>query len=172
MIRWFNHIHLLLAQMAGLMIAGLMALCAGPAHASMAGEAALQRIDGRLQRVVDGDTVRVTAIIWVDQVVDVSVRLDGVDAPEIFRPKCAGEKALGLQARDFVSTFLDGETVILRAVRKGKFAGRVVARVERDDGADLGDALIEAGLAVPYGGRGPRNDWCASPLAGHAGKKG
>ena len=132
------------------------ALAATPA----ASASSLETVEGRLQRVVDGDTVRVTALIWVDQTVDVSVRLDGVDAPEIFRPKCDGEKALGLAARDFAEKFFREGTVRLRQVRKGKFAGRVIARVERSDGADLGAALIAAGLATPYHGKGPRTDWC------------
>ena len=47
----------------------------------------------------------------------------------------------------------------LREVRYGKFAGRVIARVETLDGADLGQGLIAAGLARPYDGR-RRISWC------------
>ena len=146
----------LLFRYGALFLAAL--ILAGRAEAGSA--PSVQIVEGRLQRVVDGDTVRVSALIWVDQTVDVSVRIDGVDAPEIFRPKCAREKAQGLMARDFVQDFFDGETVRLLSVRKGKYAGRVVARVERGDGADLGQALIKAGLAAPYKGKGPRTDWC------------
>ncbi|MEZ5921166.1 MAG: hypothetical protein R3C60_07395 [Parvularculaceae bacterium] len=64
---------------------------------ALAGPAAASDLPGpvpaRVERVVDGDTVRVAAEIWVDQTVSISVRLKDVDAPELFRPKCPAEKA-------------------------------------------------------------------------------
>ena len=47
--------------------------------------------------------------------------------------------------------------VSLLEIDLGSFAGRVVARIQREDGADLSEALIGAGLAVAYGEDGP---WC------------
>lgn len=108
-----------------------------------------------LERVVDGDTVRFRVAIWIDQELSVSVRVAGIDAPELFRPKCAAEKALAREAKAFVAAFLDGRETTLHDIEQGKYAGRVVARIEAD-GADLGDALVEAGLAVS----GPRGRWC------------
>lgn len=49
--------------------------------------------------------------------------------------------------------------ISLLEIDLGSFAGRVVARIEREDGADLSEALIGAQLAVVYGEDGP---WCAS----------
>ena len=48
--------------------------------------------------------------------------------------------------------------VSLMEIDLGSFAGRVVARIQRLDGADLSEALIGAELAVVYGEDGP---WCA-----------
>jgi endonuclease YncB( thermonuclease family) len=99
------------------------------------------------------------------------VRLAGVDAPEV-RGACARERELAQRAQDFVASRLapggdpggdpgkDKEpNVQLREVRYGKYARRVVARVETEAGLDLSAALLAAGLAQPYDG-GPRPVWC------------
>ena len=112
-----------------------------------------------LERVVDGDTVRVRVQLWIDQELSVSVRVADIDAPELFRPKCDAERRRAREAKDFVSAFLAGgdhaPRLTLHDISQGKYAGRVVARIEAD-GADLGEALTAAGLAV-YGKRG---EWC------------
>jgi endonuclease YncB( thermonuclease family) len=54
--------------------------------------------------------------------------------------------------------------VRLRDVRYGKYARRVVARVETPAGEDLGRALLDAGLARPYDG-GRRASWCAATVS-------
>jgi len=110
----------------------------------------------RIDRVVDGDTVRVSAQIWIDQEISVSVRLADIDAPELFRPKCDAEKVKGYAAKEFVSGFLGARPVMLKDIRRGKYAGRVVARIENHHGQDLGSALTAADHAV-YGERG---QWC------------
>ncbi|PQA87903.1 thermonuclease family protein [Hyphococcus luteus] len=111
----------------------------------------------RVERVIDGDTVKMRVAIWLDQEILVSVRLAGVDAPELFRPKCDAERARALKAKNFVEVFLSGGEARLEDIEQGKYAGRVVARIEAN-GADLARALTAAGLAVSGG----RKDWCAS----------
>lgn len=110
-----------------------------------------------VERVVDGDTVRVTARIWVGHSVSVSVRLAGVDAPELYRPRCAAEKDRAREAKTFVEGLLGAGEVMLLDVVNDKYGGRVVARVETPEGADVGAALLEEGLAVEDGA--PER-WC------------
>jgi len=129
-------------------IYGLCALC--PAVAEPLGPTR-----GEVERVIDGDTVKMRIAIWIDQELLVSVRVAGIDAPELFRPKCAAEKTLAREAKAFAEDFLAGGTATLHDITRGKYAGRVVARIEAD-GADLGEALVAAGLAVE-GGKGA---WC------------
>lgn len=112
---------------------------------------------------MDGDTLRVRARIWLGQDVAIYVRLAGVDAPEV-RGACRRERALARRARNFLTTHLGSDPdeapgVRLRDVRYGKFARRIVARVETAAGLDLGAALLAAGLARPYDG-GRRPGWC------------
>jgi endonuclease YncB( thermonuclease family) len=125
--------------------------------------------------VIDGDTLEVRVHIWLGQDLNTRVRLAGIDAPEL-KGKCDREKNLARRARAYLLARLDpadsgvgakagagagagaGE-IRLREVRYGKFAGRVLARVETLDGTDLGQDLIAAGLARPYDGR-RRASWC------------
>ncbi|MEM9170289.1 MAG: thermonuclease family protein [Pseudomonadota bacterium] len=121
-----------------------------------AGEAFAGPVSARVVRVVDGDTLKVAAAIWIEQEVTVSVRLAGVDAPELFRPKCDAERRLARAAKDRLRD-LAGADVVLYEVRSGKYGGRVVARVETADGVDVAAALVRTRHAV----EGARGAWCA-----------
>ena len=126
------------------------------ALALMVGSAAADT-PARVVSVYDGDSIKVEAEIWPGLTWSGSVRVDGVDTPEI-RGKCDAEKAAAVAARDFVAARA-GDRVTLYDVQLGKYAGRVVARVQLDDGADLTHALIDAGHGRPYDG-GKREGWC------------
>ncbi len=65
--------------------------------------------------------------------------------PEL-RGKCQAARRLAREARAFVQAKVGGRQVILRDIQYGKYAGRVVARIQTPDGEDLTAALIEAGL--------------------------
>ncbi len=137
-------------------------------------------LPARVVSVIDGDTLEVRVHIWLGQNLDTRVRLAGIDAPEL-KGKCDREKDLARRARAYIlarlnaagadaggadaggiesgGTAAEAAVIRLREVRYGKFAGRVIARVETLDGADLGQGLIAAGLARPYDGR-RRISWC------------
>lgn len=115
-------------------------------------------VNADVVKVIDGDTLDVLARVWLGQTVHIRVRIDGVDTPEL-RGRCAGERAQAQEARSWLVRQLAGRSIALREVRLGKYAGRVVARVELDDGQDLSVMLRRAGLARPYDGR-KRTDWC------------
>lgn len=110
-----------------------------------------------LLEVVDGDTIRVRIRIWVDIDTETLVRIDGIDAPEL-RGRCKEEAALARRARSLVQSLTAGNELKIYDIRYGKFAGRVVARVETG-GRDIGQALMAQGLARPYTG-GRRTGWC------------
>ena len=114
-------------------------------------------VPARVVSVYDGDTVRVEAAMWPGMTWKGSVRVDGVDTPEI-RGKCEAEKVKARAARDFVRARI-GKRVVLVDVRKGKYAGRVVAGIRLKDGSDLTDLLIRQGHGRPYHG-GRRHGWC------------
>lgn len=113
-------------------------------------------VPATVERVIDGDTLKVSARIWIDQSLSVSVRVKGADAPELFRPRCAAEAARARQAKDFVASIV-GDAVTLTEIEHDKYGGRVAARVVTESGDDLGAALVTEGLAVAPGARDP---WC------------
>ncbi len=134
------------------------ALAVGVVAAAFAGETLSGPVPARVLGVIDGDTVVVRARVWLGQDIEVRVRLDGIDAPEI-KGRCPRERALALQARALVAGKLEGRTITLTDIQYGKFAGRVLARVATEGGEDLSRALLKAGLARPYRG-GRRLSWC------------
>lgn len=111
-----------------------------------------------LVEVIDGDTFRARVDIWLGQSVTVKVRLKGVDTPEM-NGKCAAEKKLARQAKDFAENWLRKNQVQLVNVHYGTYAGRVLATAQIKNGDSLSAALLAENLAKPY--RGRRAKWCA-----------
>lgn len=120
------------------------------------GAAARERLPGpvvaHVERVIDGDTFTVRARVWLGLEVQVSVRPRGVDAPELFRPKCAQERKHAKAARAFLDKLIGGRTVILSEIENDKFAGRIDAAVTLSDARDLSQVLLQSGHAEPYDG--------------------
>ena len=102
---------------------------------------------------VDGDTVRAGGETY---------RVANIDAPETgWRAQCPYEAALGEAAEARVDALMaQARRVVADPVGRRDRYGRVVARV-RVDGADLGQTLIDEGLARPW--RGRRESWCGAP---------
>jgi endonuclease YncB( thermonuclease family) len=103
-------------------------------------------------RIIDGDTIVVRVRIWLGQDLDTQVRLDGVDAPEL-NGRFPYKNRLALKARAFVQTRTAKGKVIIHDIHYGKYAGRVVPRVQMPGGENLSDALLRAGLGRVYQGR-------------------
>ena len=144
-----------------LVVTGLLAGSLVPVGAPGVSEFLPGPIFARVLRVIDGDTIVVLARIWLGQGVETLVRLDGVDAPEL-RGKCERERRFARKARDFIVSRTTEGQVVLRNIQYGKYAGRVVARVQTPDGEDFSMALLKAGLGKPYNG-GRRRSWCDQP---------
>lgn len=99
--------------------------------------------------VIDGDTIKLGSQ---------SLRLLNIDAPEVSRPDCEAERALGDKAtarlRDLLAS---GALTIAPNGRLDKF-GRPLVRLAVD-GRDVGDLLIAEGLAKPWPVKGDPG-WC------------
>jgi endonuclease YncB( thermonuclease family) len=104
----------------------------------------------RVTCVVDGDT------IWLN---GVKIRIADIDTPEISRPKCLHEKALGDKATNrLVELINEGpfQTVRVGGQDEDRY-GRKLRNLVRD-GHSLGDQLVNEGLARSWTGR--REPWC------------
>ena len=106
----------------------------------------------------DGDTCYVIAPSLPVPLQKMSVRILGIDTPEI-RGKCEEEKKLALEARAFANKmFRDAETIEFANLDWDKYGGRVLADVYID-GKSYRDEIINTGLARPYDG-GTKQEWC------------
>lgn len=113
----------------------------------------------------DGDTI----YIWMPglpvPIAEMSVRVAGIDTPEI-RGACEAEKAAAEVARNRVRELLDEADLTNTPVQFcnpewGRYGGRVVAWVAIGN-SWLHDLLIGEELARPYAG-GKRGGWCNMP---------
>ena len=126
------------------------------------GAGARERLDGpyvaTVKRVIDGDTIIVDVPVWLGVALATSVRLRGIDTPEM-RGDCQREKDLAAQAKERLTRETTPQ-VRLTNIEGDKYYGRVEADVTTvPDGLNLADAMLASGLARPYDG-GERGDWC------------
>ena len=134
------------------------------AHPGFAGARGLASVYGAdVLDVIDGDTLRVRATVWLGLDKTTLVRVNGIDAPEL-RGQCDEETRRARAATAYVRTAVAaaGNRIWLTNIREGKFAGRVVADVflDRTLEESLAAALVAEALARPYDGRGRRRPWC------------
>ncbi|HEX3810332.1 MAG TPA: thermonuclease family protein [Rhizomicrobium sp.] len=114
-------------------------------------------VSAHVTRVIDGDTFEAAAIIWLGEAINVRVRIEGIDAPEL-HARCPQELTRAQAARDYLARRIEGGDVRLKQVHYDKYGGRVDATVE-DEKGDIGEAMVRANLARPYEG-GHRGGWC------------
>jgi micrococcal nuclease len=88
----------------------------------------------------------------------ISIRVNGIDTPEI-KGRCEKEKYDAKQAKDMVADIIkDAEQITLKNMERGKYF-RIAADVIVD-GENLGNMLVEAGMAVKYDGGKKTKEWC------------
>ena len=141
-------------------IALAAAIGAGATAAQADSEVLAGPVPARTLRVIDGDTLRVRTRIWLGMDMEIDVRINGIDAPEL-RGRCNSEGRLARSARQALIALVEGGAIRLYDIRNGKYAGRVVARVTAPDGADIGVALIAQGVTRRYDRR-RRAGWCGA----------
>lgn len=113
-------------------------------------------VEAKLIRVVDGDTLLVSAAPWPEHNIETYVRLRGIDAPEL-HAKCEAIRFAARQARDALSSLITAKVALL-SISGDKYYGRVLADIRLEDGRSVADVLLASGLVEPYdGGRKHRH---------------
>jgi len=106
--------------------------------------------------VYDGDTITVMIDQGMKHFARVKVRMVGINTPEI-RTKDLEEKARGYAAKDYLKSRIEGKTIVINTVKKGKF-GRWLGVIwlyeegMEELGESLNDEMIRMGHAVAYDG--------------------
>lgn len=109
--------------------------------------------------VYDGDTVKVNIHSWPAVIgQEISIRIRGIDTPEIRGEECQEEEDLGYKARDLVAALAsDAQRVEIRQLGRDKYF-RLLGELWIDN-QSVGALLIEQGLAREYYG-GTKTGWC------------
>lgn len=105
------------------------------------------RYERRITCVVDGDT------LWYQ---GAKIRLLEIDAPEV-EGHCVYERRLAKAATAELTRLLNTGLVQIAYNGQDKY-GRHLARIWAREG-EIGAAMLTAGLAEPFGQRGP-SPWC------------
>ena len=117
--------------------------------------------------VYDGDTLNVEAGTWPGFTWSGSVRVRGIDTPEI-NGDCQGEEDLAALVRDHVAELLLDDSILMCGVSEDKYGGRVLAWVfyEDENGAiqSLADVLYGLNYAQEYDG-GTKPAWCGAAVS-------
>jgi endonuclease YncB( thermonuclease family) len=101
--------------------------------------------------VIDGDSFKLG---------DRTIRIIGIDAPELVAPRCAAEAALARRSADRLVALLDQgpfDMVAHRLQRQDR-RGRDLMVIKRND-VSIGRQLIDEGLAHRY--IGSKRSWCS-----------
>jgi micrococcal nuclease len=106
-----------------------------------------------LLKVDDGDSIIVSLDLGFGLSQKHSLRFYGINTPEL-RDKDPAVRARALAAKKFVANFLptaEGALTIRTIKDRSEKYGRYLAKVYVGDSmASLNDALVSAGLAVPF----------------------
>ena len=113
-----------------------------------------------VERVIDGDTIEVVATLWPGLSTHARVRFARIDTPELNSP-CPLARNKAVEARTVVENAVTGVAIKLVNVRPEHAYGRILADVQLADGTDLGELLLNVGLAKPFARR-VRCDWCSA----------
>ena len=110
----------------------------------------------RLIKVVDGDTIDIEIDLGFDLTKKERVRLGGIDTPEK-RTKNLEEKAMGLEATEYLTALLEGAVKLIVTTEKdGKF-GRMIGTLYMsleciETGSSINQMMIDDGFAWKYDG--------------------
>jgi endonuclease YncB( thermonuclease family) len=106
---------------------------------------------GRVIKVYDGDTITIAAKLPFNDspLYRLSVRLNGIDAPEM-KGKSEDEKRAAKEARDMLSNLILNKYVTLTNIQNEKY-GRILADVYLDN-LWLNEWMLKEHYAVKYDG--------------------
>lgn len=115
---------------------------------------------------IDGDTIRGDVPVWPGINADASIRVIGVDTPELTSAGCVTKdendaiKAAAVAARAFTEAWINRNSpIVIGNVNPDAYSGRYDAVVTGSGGERLSAALIQAGHGRLYNG-GKRQSWC------------
>jgi len=111
-------------------------------------------------KVIDGDTLKAKWTVPYPTLETIYLRIAGMDAPELFHPKCQKEKELALLAKLELEDIISGK-FHFDILEWDKYGGRILVNLISETKESVPDLLVSKGLAVYYHGEEKQKDWCA-----------
>ena len=105
------------------------------------------RYKGRVNRVVDGDTVDAYIDMGFHVFTNQRLRIDSFDAPESWRPRNEAEKIHGEAAKARAKELLEGHDLIFTTSKASGIYGRFGASITLPDGRKFGEVMVSEGFA-------------------------
>lgn len=132
------------------------AMAAAPAVAASPQPKDMRRFKCKVRRVVDGDSFNGDIDMGLGLVLeDQAFRVNGINTPEL-HAKDPAERAAAEKARERLSEILflepSGIYIVVNERDPREKYGRILVRVETGAGVDVGQMMINEGLAKPYDG--------------------
>lgn len=113
-------------------------------------------IKAKIIDIHDGDTIKVIILLGHEPF-KFSIRVNGIDAPEVSR--CENwEKEAGLKVRDYVRSIIKGEIITIKLTSLDKYGGRYIGDVYLTKNLTLSEHLLKEELVKPYDG-GTKNKY-------------
>lgn len=109
--------------------------------------------------VIDGDTLKAEWTVPYPQLETIYLRINGIDAPELFHPKCQKEKELAIQAKNELENILK-ERIHYDILAWDKYGGRILINLFYN-GQPISEYMVNKGLAIYYSGEKKTHDWCS-----------
>ncbi len=100
--------------------------------------AALADFKGKCIKVKDGDTI----VVLYKKDIQVDIRLNGIDAPELKQP-------YGIDAKRFAESLAYDKSVVVRDTGMDRY-GRTMAWITLPDGRDFSEEMLRVGYAWHY----------------------
>lgn len=100
----------------------------------------------KVLKVIDGDTVKVEIDLGFNLKIEQTVRLYGINAPEI-----KGEsREKGLAATEYLRSLIENSEITLETLKdKKEKYGRYLGKLVKD-GIDINQEMVKTGHAIPY----------------------
>lgn len=120
--------------------------------------------DARIVEVYDGDTVKVI-VLFGDRPFFISIRILGIDAPEIkkSKDKLIQEHEAGVRVRDYLKSLLENKVTKVKFQDWDKYGGRILADIFTSDGRSVSEVLIAEGWVRSYNGE-KKKEWTLAEL--------
>ena len=113
----------------------------------------------KVASVYDGDTVKLYDKKLEEPFNHISLRMLGIDTPELKRYKCSLEGIRGLSAKTRLMNLLENNKYYIEYVKWDKYGGRVLGHIHIGT-TTAAKILIKEGYGIRYYGGKKTHDWC------------